>query len=136
MVNLSCHSRDALRARAVQDDFCVADVVPVSHAHLFDKIAGDVGVFEAFDFAAVFADEVGVLVFGDVVGITDRVHPASVFAADAVDEAFFDEGVEGAVGGDAVDAFHFREHLRDGQRASRLGEDVDHAEPHGGAAQA
>jgi len=88
---------------AVEDDFRVADGVFFADAQRRDERWWDLGLFEAFDFAAAFADEVGVVVDGFVgIAAAEGVAPDAVFPADAVSDALGGEGVEGAVDGDGV----------------------------------
>lgn len=83
----------------MEDDFGVADGIAGGDAEELDEGGRDFGVFEAFDFAAGFADEVGVVMLLGLLFIAEGVAPDTVFAADAVDEFFAGEGVKGAIDG-------------------------------------
>jgi hypothetical protein len=120
----------------VEDDFGVADGVLGSDGEGFHEIARDFGILEAFDFAAVFADEMGMLVGGGFVGVAEGVAPDAVFAADAVDDALGVEGVEGAVDGDGIGVRgEFFENLDRSQGARCAGKHIQHSCAHGSASQ-
>jgi len=116
----------------MQHDFRVRHFEAAFDAQELDEVVGDDGGFEALDFAAVVADEMGVFVLVFLFGRADGVQPAAIVGADFVDDAFFLEGAEGAVDGDGVDALEFTKNLRDRHRSSSLGEDLDNADSDGG----
>jgi len=126
----------AFGAEAVEDHFGVADGVAGADVEGGDEGGGDLGLFEAFDFAAGFADEVGVGVGVSGARVVEGVAPDAVFAADAVENVFGGEGVEGAVDGDGIGMRRkFFEDL-DGTEGTRgFGEDFKHARADGGAAE-
>ena len=73
---------------------------------------------------------------GGGVGVAEGVSPDAVFAADAVDDAFAGERVEGAVDGDGVGLRgEFFEDFDSAEGARGVGEDVEDAGADGGAAE-
>ncbi len=120
----------------MKNHFGIADGVLRPDGEGFDKIFGDLGILEALDFAAVFADEVRVLVRGGLMGVAEGVAPDTVFAADAVDHAFGVEGVEGAIDGDGIGMRgQFFENFDRPQWPRRAAENIQYARPHGGSPQ-
>jgi hypothetical protein len=86
----------------VQEDFGVAHQISFIEAEAFDEAVGDVCLFDALDPAALFADEMRVLMRGGRRGVAERVAPGAIFAADAVDEPLAREAVERAIDRDRV----------------------------------
>lgn len=123
----------AFGAEAVKDDFGVADGVFGADGEGGDEGAGDLGLFKAFDLAAGFADEVGMGVGVAGAGVVEGVAPNAIFAADAVQDIFGGEGVEGAVDGDGIGVGReFFEDFDGAERARGFGEDFQDAGANGG----
>lgn len=91
------------RADAVEDYFGVGYGVAGFEMEGANEVFGDFGGLEAFDFAAGFADEMGVAVLvGFFGGVASGVAPGAIFAADSVHEMLAGEGVQRAVDGDGI----------------------------------
>jgi hypothetical protein len=119
----------------VKDDFGVADAVAGLDAQGTDKIGGDFGFLEALDLATVFADKVWVQMSFGVLGVAQCVSPDAVFSADAVEDVFAGEGVEGTVDGDGIGVRgELFQHLNSTQRSAGFGEDFQDASANGRAA--
>ncbi len=129
--------RRALRAESVEDDFGVRDGVVVRDFEAVDEIDGDRGGDKAFDGAAVFADEVWVLVLRFLLdGTAEGVAPFAILSEDAVDQFLFDEGVERAVDGDGVGMVgHVAEDFGDADGFGAAGEAFEDADADGSSAE-
>ena len=120
----------------MEEDFGVADGVAGGDAQGADEAFRDFGAFEALNLAAGFADEVGMLVCGGLVGVAQGVAPHAVLAADAVEDVLAREGVQRAVDGDGIGVRReLLEDLDGTEGAGGLQQDFQHAGADRGAAE-